>query len=672
MDKFLGRTLEGRYLIEELIGVGGMANVYRGFDRLEHRPVAVKILRDEYSQNDEFLRRFRDESRAIYSLNHPNIVKIYDAILDTRNPTIVMEYVNGITVRDYIDSKGMVGIRIAVSLTLQLLRALQHAHDNGIVHRDIKPQNIMVPGDGSIKVMDFGIARFAMSQSRTITSLAIGSVHYTSPEQARGDAVIDHRSDIYSAGVILYEMLTGQLPFEGDNPVAVAMKQIEERPLSPSELNPNIPLGLSEIVLRAMAKHADDRYQSASEMIYDIEQFADNPELVFGYQQRASAPAYQPEPLPGPVRQNGGDMTKKTTRTEPKTERRKAKARRPISFLAVLFGITMAFVLATAGFVGYMFYTNNPFEQIPEVEMPSLVGKQYESVIKDSQYSMFKFELVEQQYNPSYVQGEIYEQYPTSGKQVKEGITIKLKVSNGNQTVTLPSFADEEATLVLAKLTEMGLVGEQQLVGSDNVPEGYVVGTEPGPNESLPMGSTVILHVSQGSGKQKVTVPDVTGQDIETAREMLQGKGLQVGTVTRSYNEEIPDGTVLAQTPNYPAPIETSGKVNLTVATSEQPSAGDGGGGGGYGDKTISILCMLPLENNQMMKLTVEQDSVETLNQTIVPSERRIVTVPVAGDSGTKAVSVNLNGKVYMSYLVDFNGEKVTYTVTADNSADFQ
>ncbi|MEG1942784.1 MAG: protein kinase, partial [Angelakisella sp.] len=238
MDKFLGRTLEGRYLIEELIGVGGMANVYKGYDRMEHRIVAIKMLREEYSGNDEFLRRFRDESRAIYSLNHPNIVKIYDVILNTYNPSIVMEYVDGITVKDYIDRKGIVGMRIAVSLTVQLLRALQHAHDNGIVHRDIKPQNIMLPGDGTIKVMDFGIARFAMSQSRTITSRAIGSVHYTSPEQARGDAVIDHRSDIYSTGIILYEMLTAQLPFQGENPVAVAMKQVNEAPVPPSQINP--------------------------------------------------------------------------------------------------------------------------------------------------------------------------------------------------------------------------------------------------------------------------------------------------------------------------------------------------------------------------------------------------------------------------------------------------
>ena len=274
MDHVLGKMLEGRYLLEELIGVGGMANVYKGYDTVEQRPVAVKMLRDEYAGNEDFLRRFRNESKAIYSLNHPCIVKIYDVILTGRNPAIVMEYVEGITLKEYIDKKGQVSTRVAVALTLQLMAALQHAHENGIVHRDIKPQNIMVKSDGTIKVMDFGIARFAMSQSRTLTDRAIGSVHYISPEQAMGDGVVDHRTDIYSAGVILFEMLTGRLPFEADSPVSVAIKQIEDNPLRPRELNPQVPQGLEDIVMKAMAKDPDRRYQSAGQMYGDLERFA--------------------------------------------------------------------------------------------------------------------------------------------------------------------------------------------------------------------------------------------------------------------------------------------------------------------------------------------------------------------------------------------------------------
>lgn len=670
MDKFLGRTLEGRYLIEELIGVGGMANVYKGYDRMDHQTVAIKMLRDEYSGNDEFLRRFRDESRAIYSLNHPNIVKIYDVILNTQNPSIVMEYVDGITVKDYIDRKGVVGMRIAVSLTVQLLRALGHAHDNGIVHRDIKPQNIMLPGDGSIKVMDFGIARFAMSQSRTITSRAIGSVHYVSPEQARGDSVIDHRSDIYSAGIILYEMLTAQLPFQGENPVAVAMKQVNEQPLPPSQLNPQIPKGLEEIVLRAMAKHPDDRYQSAYEMIQDIELFIDNPAIVFGYRQRTmvdpssvpTAKLYSFEDEEGaPAEMERKRTTKR--RGEPPADNSERSARtKKISFLSVLFGITCAFIVGTLLFVGYMFYQNNPFEAVPETDMPNLVGQQYEDVRKNKTYKDFEIELEEQQFNSKYEEGVIYEQYPTSGKRVKEGITIRVKVSSGTQSVTLPDMAGEEATLALAKLREMGLSGDQTLINSDDVPEGTVVRTEPGPNETLEMGAPVMLYVSQGSGKEKVRVPDVRAMDLETAKETLKEAGLEVGAITRKVSE-LPIDSVLDQSPNYPAPVPVGSKVNLTVAAEYAETSGE---------KSVNIMCMLPLDVDQGVRLTVDQDGLEILNEMIVPSQSRVVTVTVPGDSGTTIISVRINGKLYRSYNVDFSGETGSQSDLVDNSQGFK
>lgn len=663
MDKFLGRTLEGRYLIEELIGVGGMANVYKGFDRLEHRSVAIKMLRDEYSQSDEFLRRFRDESRAIYSLNHPNIVKIYDVILDSNSPSIVMEYVDGITVKDYIERRGMVGIRAAVTLTVQLLRALQHAHDNGIIHRDIKPQNIMLTQDSSIKVMDFGIARFAMSQSRTITSKAIGSVHYTSPEQARGDSVVDHRSDIYSTGIILYEMLTGQLPFEGENPVAVAMKQIEQQPVPPSLINPNIPRGLEEITLRAMAKHPDDRYQSADSMITDFQLFAENPGIIFGYRQRAPRPATPTDNLGySPEHGESSNMDRQQNSRQQEQQPRRKGSKRRISFLAVLFGITCAFVVGTACFVGYMVWKNNPFEPVPEVAMPNLLGMRYDDVIKDSKYSKFKFELGEQEYHDQYAQGEIYEQYPTSGKQVKEGVTVTVKVSNGPKTVTLTDFANQESTLVLAKLAEMGLNGETIQVNSDSVAEGYVVNTEPGPNETVSAGSTVTIYVSRGSGKEKVRTPDVLGQDLETARAILQDSGLTVGTITRKVSDMSP-GIVLSQSPNYPAPIDLGGKVNLTVASDESDLAS--------GDKVAAILCLLPMDIEQTVRLTVQQDNVEILNQMVSPAEQRVVNVSVPGSSGTSVISIYLNGKLYRSYTVDFNGERATYSDLVDNSDGF-
>ncbi len=284
MDKYTGKRLDGRYEIHELLGVGGMAVVYRAYDTIDDRMVAIKILKDEFSGNSDFLRRFRNESKAIAVLSHPNIVKVYDVSFGDRIQYIVMEYVDGITLKQYLDQHKETAVpwKEALHFTTQILWALQHAHEKGIVHRDIKPQNIMLLQDGTIKVMDFGIARFARSETRTMTDKAIGSVHYIAPEQARGD-VTDERADIYSVGVMLYEMLTGRLPFEADNAVSVAIMQLQANPTLPRDINPDIPEGLQEITMKAMQKAPSQRYQSAAEMLQDIETFRRNPAVRFDY-----------------------------------------------------------------------------------------------------------------------------------------------------------------------------------------------------------------------------------------------------------------------------------------------------------------------------------------------------------------------------------------------------
>ena len=282
MDKNIGKKLDGRYEITELIGVGGMAEVYKGIDVIDNKTVAIKILKKEFAENEEFLRRFRNESKAIAVLSHPNIVKIYDVGFSEKIQYIVMEYIDGITLKEYIEEEKVLTWKDTVHFVIQILRALQHAHDKGIVHRDIKPQNIMMFTDGTIKVMDFGIAKFASEQGKTATDQAIGSVHYISPEQASG-SVTDAKSDIYSVGAMMYEMLTGRKPFDSDNPVAIAVMHMHDIPERPRAINPDIPDGLEEIVLRAMEKAPEDRYQSTGEMIADIEAFKANPSITFGY-----------------------------------------------------------------------------------------------------------------------------------------------------------------------------------------------------------------------------------------------------------------------------------------------------------------------------------------------------------------------------------------------------
>ncbi|MCL1952528.1 MAG: protein kinase, partial [Oscillospiraceae bacterium] len=282
MDYYVGKILDGRYEIQEVLGVGGMAIVYRAYDNIDDRPVAVKILKEEYLANEEFRRRFKNESKAIAMLSHPNIVKVYDVSYGERLQYIVMEYVEGITLKEYIEQRRVIPWKEAVHFLTQILRALQHAHDRGVVHRDVKPQNVMLLHSGNIKVTDFGIARFTRSETRTMTENAIGSVHYISPEQARGD-LTDGKSDIYSVGVVLYEMLTGELPFQSDNTVSVAIMQLQSEPRRPREVNDQIPLGLEQITIRAMQKSPADRYQSAAEMLLDLEEFKRNPLIRFEY-----------------------------------------------------------------------------------------------------------------------------------------------------------------------------------------------------------------------------------------------------------------------------------------------------------------------------------------------------------------------------------------------------
>ena len=282
MDKYIGKKLDGRYEITELIGVGGMADVYKATDLIDNKTVAVKILKREYAENEEFLRRFRNESKMVAALSHPNIVKVYDVGFSDKLQFMVMEYIDGITLKEYIDNERVLTWKDSVHFIIQVLRALQHAHDKGIVHRDIKPQNIMLFTDGTIKVMDFGIAKSAKEQAYAATDQAIGTVYYISPEQARGDEV-DEKSDIYSVGVMFYEMLTGQKPFDADKPVSIAVMHMNNTPQRPRAINPDIPAGLEEIILRAMEKDPENRYQTAADMIKDIESFKSNPNMTFGY-----------------------------------------------------------------------------------------------------------------------------------------------------------------------------------------------------------------------------------------------------------------------------------------------------------------------------------------------------------------------------------------------------
>ena len=412
MDNYVGKRLDRRYELQKVIVVGGMAVVYKAYDNIDDRTVAVKILKDEFLASEEFRRRFKNESKAIAVLSHPNIVKVYDVSYGDKLQYIVMEYVEGITLKENIEQQGDISWKETVHFTTQILRALQHAHDKGIVHRDIKPQNIMLLENGTIKVTDFGIARFSRSETRTMTDTAIGSVHYISPEQARGD-ITDDKSDIYSVGVVMYEMLTGQLPFQSDNSVSVAIMQLQTDTVKPREINSSIPEGLEQITMRAMQKNPKDRYQSAAEMILDLEEFKRNPSIKFDYSyfvdneptkfvdKTATVTVPMATASDTRVIDNPQPAPEETNKT---TEKNK--------MIPILSGIVIGFVAVLAIVLICLYSFTDVFNR--KLTVPKLINKNYaEEILGNDDYKNFVIKVTEVQ-NSFYVPGQFYAKDPAA------------------------------------------------------------------------------------------------------------------------------------------------------------------------------------------------------------------------------------------------------------------
>ena len=650
MENILGTKLADRYLIEELVGVGGMCNVYRAFDAEALQTVAVKMLRDEYAADEEYLRRFRNESRAINALSHPNIVKIYDVVLDAPNPYLVMEYVSGITLKEYIDRKKPLPGRTAANIAGLVLTALQCAHENGIVHRDVKPQNIMVTEKGEVKVMDFGIARFAMSQSHTIDGNAIGSVHYISPEQALGGAV-DQRTDIYSVGVILFEMLCGRLPFDGESPVSVALQQVEQNPKALRSLNPNVPVGLEQITLHAMAKNPDDRYASCGEMIADLRRWLADPKTTF--------PAYAATPVKKAAEFVRNKVPKKAGADAPKpTGGHKKLKDRLTTPLSRLFAVTCGVVVASVLFVFVMFQIYQPFQKVEDITLPNLVGVDYSAATAGSAYPDIRIKLESEDFNTEYEAGQIYRQSPSAGKSVKKGSTVQVWVSAGGQMIPIPTFTNQEATAVYAKLVSLGLKYSTTEIASDTIAEGSVVRTSPEAGQSAPAGSTVVVYVSAGSNKERVQVPEVLGYPEEVAVQTLKDAQFEVA-VTYQVSDYQYDGLVMSQSPASPSMVPIGSKVTIVVGTVDESAA--------VGEATVTLQT-IPPDLPGTVTVTAVLNGTTVYSDTIVPQNTRLISIPLQG-TGTCMVDVLIDGMVYKSASVDFDAGQ--YYWTADYSGSF-
>jgi len=540
MDRFVGKRLDGRYEIREIIGVGGMAVVYKAYDSIEDRIVAIKILKEEFASNEEFQRRFKNESKAIAVLSHPNIVKVFDVSFGDLIQYIVMEYIEGITLKEYIETNGGLNWNDAVSFTIQILRGLQHAHDKGIVHRDVKPQNIMVLADKTIKVTDFGIARFARKESQTITDKAIGSVHYISPEQAKGEFT-DEKADIYSLGVIMYEMLTGNLPFEAENTVSVAIMHLQTEPKLPTHINPLIPLGLEQITMKAMQKDTQNRYKSAAEMLRDLEQFKRDPSTIFHN-------SYFVDDSPTKAVDSFYYDTQSNT-----DDTASAESQSKVSVIAILAGVAAAFIIAII--VLCIIFIPKLFSSSGEkFECPDFFGKNKSELASFEEDFGLKFSY--EYGTPSnellteIEPGEIYKQNPPAGTLVGADATITVTICNGDlEIIALPNVVGQEASRAQFILIHEGFEVEVISEYSEDMAEGCVIRTDPAYGSKLAPGSKIKLFVSLGVLKEPAEVPDVKRHSLEEAKKLIEQAGFKVGTVTQVSSEPNFKGYVVSQSP---------------------------------------------------------------------------------------------------------------------------
>ena len=599
MDQYIGKMLDDRYEILELIGSGGMANVYKARCHRLNRLVAIKILKSDLAENADFRRRFHDESQAVAQLSHANIVSVYDVSTNSDTEYIVMELIDGITLKQYMERRGRMDWRESLHFITQIMRGLSHAHSRGIIHRDIKPQNIMVLRDGSVKVADFGIACLA-NAGQTLTQEALGSVHYISPEQARGDR-IDARSDIYSAGVVLYEMLTGRLPFEGDSAVSVAIQHLSSVPLAPRDIDPSIPEPLELICMKAMNSDPNKRYPTADAMLADLEKFRKDPSVDMDYIRRELAtPSAGSEPtMPLPTAQVASAVKKRTAEVR-RDDYRDEPPRRDKKSLAIIAGIFAAALVLVVLLFKLILGDFGPASSNKSYPVPDVRGKTVEEAqLMDEVKDIFYIEVVGTRVSDQYEPGQIVEQDPTAGKTRKSNLVIQVYVAEEPEKEYMKDVVGMEyrqAKLLLGDMG-LGLVFKPVYENSDKYPTDVVVSTEPASDEALTKGQTVVLHIS--TGPETVTVPTFTGMAIANAIHDAQDLGLTVGEVLYDpFNPEAP-GTVVQQDIAPQTDVPGGTRITFTVSGSENEISA-------VHTKVVEFI--MPTDMEGMIKVEFEQD----------------------------------------------------------------
>ena len=659
MDKYIGKLIDNRYEILEVIGTGGMAVVYKARCHRLNRLVAIKILKEDTTQDEELRRRFHAESQAVAMLSHPNIVSVFDVSRSSDADYIVMELIDGLTLKQYMQQKGVLNWREALHFAIQIAKALEHAHSRGIVHRDIKPHNIMVLKDGSVKVADFGIARIT-SSSNTLTREALGSVHYISPEQAKGGRV-DERTDIYSLGVVLYEMLTGRPPFDGESPVSIAIQHISERPPLPTELNPDIPKGLEQITMHAMCPDLENRYASATELLDDLDEFRKNPEVQFafhGAESRLRIPTARPEaaaPAANPVRRQQAAAKK----PEPSAPRKKTATKKPAVIIVV--GVLLALVLIS--YFLYSYLLRDLFSGPEDVKVPNLVGQVYEE-INPEDYPDFVLEKGESKHDDTVPAGQVIEQEPKADKTVKAGSTIILTVSLGSEEKTMPNLVNTSVSAAQRMLEDLDLGLNVKVEYEENsvYVADQVIRTDPLYGDPLEKGDTVTLTVCEAVTETLIPVPELEGLDIQDALNSLTALGLSNGAI-RYVDSDLPAGTVTYQSIEQGQEVKAGTVINLQVSLGPEedpdPQVPEEGETGNpqvpevpEDDNAKLVTVNLP-EGDGTITVTLLLDGVQYGEDFTVALGKPSIQVQVKG-SGTQVLDIYFDGVLAQSEVLEF------------------
>lgn len=635
MDNFCGKRLDGRYEIREIIGVGGMAVVYKAYDNIDDRIVAIKILKDEYLTNEDFKRRFKNESKAIAVLSHPNIVRVYNVSFGDRLQYIVMEYVDGITLKEYIEQQGVINWKEAVHFTGQILAALQHAHDKGIVHQDIKPQNIMLLQDGTIKVTDFGIARFSRMDSNTTSENAIGSVHYISPEQARGE-MTDDKADIYSVGVVMYEMLTGTLPFQSDNAVSVALMQLQQDPKKPRDIVPTLPLGLEQITIRAMQKNPNDRYRSSAEMLMDINEFKRNPSIKFNY-------SYFVDQEPTKFVKTGVSQARNQLDSNDEVDEDKKPINRTTAIMLGAIAGVVVLVLVIAGILGII---NNK-----KVEVPNFVNRNYYTQIENNpEYSDFEFEFKYDE-TSTLEEGTVLEQKPEASEKVKKGTKITLTIAQKDGVTIDASVIGMSEADAKNYFISRGVMATIIPEFSETVQPGLVVRTDPQVGSSVKVGGQVTIYVATDK-QESVKVPQLEGCSKEVAEQLLKAADLEIGNVTE-VDSALEKGMVVTQSIAKDTEVPIGTKVDFTISN------------GSPSESSADIVVTLPsTQKTGTLKIYLNSELYYTSGELYLDGAKKTYTIK--GKGADNSYRVIIDDTVIQEGKIDFT--KVPGVVTLVNN----